>query len=283
MALLLHLSDTHFGTEVAPVVAALTELVRQRLPDVLVWSGDVTQRARRGEFARARAFGDALVQAAGGARLLVMPGNHDIPLWNLPARLFWPYRNYLRAFGPRLESRLDTDDFLIVGVNTTRPGRHIDGEVSPAQVEQVSRLLAAGRPWQLRIVVTHQPAEVLRAEDAHDRLHGAEPALQAWSRAGCDLVLGGHIHLPYALALHQRPHVPTARPAWVVQAGTAVSARVRHGTNNSVNLLHWRPAGPGAARLARLERCDWDARLGRFVTASEQVLALGPEGSAPHA
>jgi len=87
----------------------------------------------------------------------------------------------------------------------------------------------------------HQPAAVLREKDAHDLLRGHVEALRRWAAAGADLVMGGHIHLPYVVAV---PH--GARTVWVVQAGTAVSSRVRAGTVNSVNLVRWQGnAGDG--------------------------------------
>ncbi len=269
MSVLLHISDTHFGTEQAPVVAALEALSRERLPDLLVFSGDITQRARREEFAAGRRLCDRL----GIARMLVLPGNHDIPLFDLLSRAVRPYRNYLEAFGPRLDTLLETDDFLVIGVNTTRASRHKNGEVSAAQVERVATSLKGARPRQLRVVVTHQPADVIRAEDEPDRLRGAEAALQAWSRAGADLVLGGHIHLPYVMDLRSRPQ-PTVRPMWCVQAGTAVSSRVRHGTCNSVNLIHWNAVPPGQPRTCTVERCDYQPKTGWFETAKMDGLAL---------
>lgn len=270
MSLLLHISDTHFGTEQPPVVSALQALVRERHPDLLVFSGDITQRARPAQFAAARRLCDAL----GIAQMLALPGNHDIPLYNLLGRMTRPYGNYLRMFGPRLEPMLETDDFLVIGVNTTRPSRHKNGEVSLEQVHRVARQLQGARPGQLRIVVTHQPADVIRVQDEPDRLRGAEHALQDWSRAGADLVLGGHIHLPYVLDLSARP-TPTPRPMWLVQAGTAVSSRVRHGTCNSVNLIHWRPARLGESRTCMVERCDYSAAEGWFATAQRDTLMLG--------
>jgi 3',5'-cyclic AMP phosphodiesterase CpdA len=251
------------------VVTALQGLVRERHPDLLVFSGDLTQRARPAEFADARRLCDSL----GIAHVLALPGNHDIPLFNVLARATRPYANYLAAFGPRLEPMLQTDDFLVVGVNTTRASLHKDGEVSPDQVQRVARQLQGARAGQLRIVVTHQPADVIRDEDRPDRLRGAEPALQAWSRAGADLVLGGHIHLPYVLDLRQRPQ-PTPRAMWCVQAGTAVSTRVRHDTCNSVNLIHWRPVPAGQARSCQVERCDYNAAEGWFATAEVSTLSL---------
>lgn len=270
MSILLHISDTHFGTEQPRVVAALEVLARERLPDVLVFSGDITQRARPAQFAAARRLCDRL----GIAWTLALPGNHDIPLFDVLSRVARPYGNYLNAFGPRLDPTLETDDFLVIGVNTTRASRHVNGEVSPDQVRRVANQLQAARPRQLRIVVTHQPAAVFRAEDEHDRLRGAEPALQAWSQAGADLVLGGHIHLPYVLDLRDRPQ-PTPRPMWCVQAGTAVSSRVRHGTCNSVNLIHWDAVSPGQQRRCRLERCDYQPEKGWFETVQSDWLGLG--------
>jgi 3',5'-cyclic AMP phosphodiesterase CpdA len=270
MSVLLHISDTHFGTEQPPVVEALRVLARERLPDVLVFSGDITQRARRAQFEAARRLCGRLEVPA----MLALPGNHDIPLFDLAARILRPYGNYLEAFGPQLEPALDTDAFLVVGVNTTRASRHKNGEVSPEQVHRVAARLQGARPRQLRVVVTHQPAEVLRDMDEHDRLRGAEHALQTWAKAGADLVLGGHIHLPYVADLRVRAE-PMPRPMWCVQAGTAVSSRVRHGTCNSVNLIHWDCVPLGLPRSCRVERCDYSAEKGRFETAGEDVLGLG--------
>ncbi|WBY02280.1 metallophosphoesterase family protein [Ramlibacter tataouinensis] len=269
MSLLLHISDTHFGTEDPPVVAALQRLSEALAPDVLVLSGDITQRARRAQFEAARSFCDAL----GIARMLALPGNHDIPLFNLAARALDPYGGYRAAFGPELEPELEGDDLLLVGVNTTRPARHKDGEVSAAQIARVVQRLERAQRRQLRVVVTHQPACVMRAEDEPDRLHGGHAALRAWSAAGADLVLGGHIHLPYladAGAL-----VPgTPRPLFCVQAGTAVSRRVRHGSPNSVNVLRWAPPAPGESRQCRVERWDYELAQERFECSHEQLLRL---------
>jgi 3',5'-cyclic AMP phosphodiesterase CpdA len=270
MSVLLHVSDTHFGTEEPPVAQALRALSREHGPEVLVLSGDITQRARRAQFAAARAFCDSLAIP----RMLALPGNHDIPLFNVFARMLFPYAGYRAAFGDELEPVLTLDDLLVIGVNTTRARRHKDGEVSPAQVARVEGLLRQAGPRQLRIVVTHQPACVMRPEDEKDRLHGGEAALQAWSAAGADLVLGGHIHLPYVSDLCARaPSAP--RQTYCVQAGTAVSHRVRHGTPNSVNLIRWEAAPPAAPRVCRVERWDYDLADDRFECTHAQELPLG--------
>ncbi|HVK55971.1 MAG TPA: metallophosphoesterase [Burkholderiales bacterium] len=249
MSLLLHISDTHFGTERPNVVDALLRMAREQAPDVVVLSGDITQRARRSQFKAAREFVDRLAPAA----MLAVPGNHDIPLFNLVARMFAPYANHQREFGSDLERVLESADFLVIGVNTTRPSRHKDGEVSSEQIERVSRRLHQARPNQLRIVVTHQPVHVTRPEDERNLLHGGDDAVRAWVNAGVDLLLGGHIHLPYVRPLKERLD-DLSRDAWVAQAGTAVSSRLRSEAPNSVNLIRH----SGGDKLSRCNVERWD-------------------------
>ena len=193
MSVLLQISDPHFGTEQPHVVEALVAMAQSVRPDAVVLSGDITQRARRAEFESARRFLDRL----SGPPMLVLPGNHDIPLFNLAARIVRPYGNHQRSFGRQLEPEIDTPDFRVIGVNTTRAWRHKDGAVSAAQIARVSRRLRGARHEQLRIVVTHQPLHVPNQRDAHNLLHGREAAARAWAAAGADLVMGGHIHLPF--------------------------------------------------------------------------------------
>jgi len=255
MSVLLQISDPHFGTEQPPVVEALVALARQQRPDLLVLSGDITQRARPAQFKAARAFMDHL-----GAPMLALPGNHDIPLFDLWTRLRRPYARHIAAFGADLEPVHSSRDLMVVCVNTTRAWRHKHGEVSGHQIDRVARQLAGAGAAQLRVVVVHQPAAVTRADDMPNRLRGHAAALQRWAAAGADLVMGGHIHLPYVLAL---PGL--ARPMWAVQAGTAVSSRVRKGVPNSVNLLRWGADSPRGSCV--IEQWDFSVADRAFVCA----------------
>jgi 3',5'-cyclic AMP phosphodiesterase CpdA len=256
MTLLLQISDPHFGTERAPVVEALVTLVRQQEPDLLVLSGDITQRARAAQFRAARAFTDRL-----DVPLLAIPGNHDLPLFDWWTRLRRPYGHHIEVFGDDLEPVHRSSDMLVVCANTTRVWRHKHGEISGAQIDRVATVLESAQAAQLRVVVVHQPVAVTRAEDVVNLLRGHETALQRWAAAGADLVMGGHIHLPYVLALKGLD-----RPIWAVQAGTAVSSRVREGAPNSVNLLRWGGDSPLPGHC-QIEQWDFADGTQAFVRA----------------
>lgn len=256
MSLLLQVSDTHFGTEQPAVVDALVALAAQLKPALTVLSGDITQRARHAQFQAARDFVSRL-----GAPFIVIPGNHDIPLINLLARLRAPYARYEAVFGSDLEPAYRSQELLVLCVNTTRAYRHKHGEVSHAQIERIEAQLSRATAQQLRILVAHQPMAVQREEDAVHLVRGHAQALQRWASAGADLVLGGHIHLPYVQALGNLP-----RPMWVVQAGTAVSTRVRRGVPNSVNVLSWGAHG-GTARRCQMAQWDFDSAQHQFICA----------------
>jgi 3',5'-cyclic AMP phosphodiesterase CpdA len=271
MTLLIHLSDPHFGTEQPPVVEALVRLVRDMSPELVVLSGDITQRARRAQFCAAKIFTDRLTASA----ILVIPGNHDIPLFNFVARIFNPYGNYRREFGPDLEPVFESEQLLAVMLNTTRRYRHTDGEVSKPQVERVAERLEMATEEQLRIVVTHQPVCVTQVRDDTNLLHGRKYAIRRWAQAGADLILGGHIHLPYVCALHER-YDGLQRAFWAVQAGTAVSCRVRPGGSNSVNLIRYDAVQP--RRCCTVERWDYVASTQSFAKVNIHALGLSDSG-----
>jgi len=267
MTTLLQISDAHFGTEQPPVVRALLRLAREQVPDLVVLSGDITQRARRNQFAAARKFIDELRPTA----MIAIPGNHDIPLFNLAARAFAPYANYSAAFGENLEPDYESGHLLVIGVNTTRPRRHKDGELSPAQIARVAERLQRAQASQLRIVVVHQPVLAIRESDQDNLLTGHQEAVPAWAAAGADIIMGGHIHLPYVRSM--RTTFPTLkRDIWTVQAGTAVSSRIREGVVNSVNVI--RCDGAESPRQCTVERWDFMATLDRFERHTSQVLTF---------
>lgn len=264
MSVVLQISDLHLGTEQEPVVLALRRFASELRPDLLVVSGDITQRARTLQFARAA----ELVRQLGVAKVLAIPGNHDVPLFNVPARALAPYAGYSRFFGDDLEPRFQTEDCLVLGVKTTRRYRHVDGELSEDQCERVATELRRASPGQLRLVVLHQPIAVPRASEEHNVVHGRDRAMRVWAEAGADLILSGHIHLPFVLPLHES--FPLRRAMWAVSAGTAISSRVRHEAGNSFNVI--RTLSGTSARACIVEQWDYHPASGSFRLAVEHRL-----------
>lgn len=263
MTVVLQVSDTHFGTERTQALVALQQLAGELRPDLLLVTGDITQRARPAQFAHAKACFDRL----GVPAQLVIPGNHDIPLFDVAARALHPYRRFRQAFGTALEGEFEREDLLVIALNTTRRHRHKHGEVSAAQVERVARRLAAARPGQLRLVAVHQPVAVPTSDDCVNLLRGHALAVRRWAEAGVDAIAGGHIHLPYVMPLNSRwPELP--RPVWAVQAGTALSSRLRGGISNSVNVV--RTGTPAA-----VERWDLDEAAGAFRFVASTPIGSG--------
>ncbi|MFT4192143.1 MAG: metallophosphoesterase [Comamonas sp.] len=283
---ILHLSDPHFGTERADVMAALEAFVARARPTLMVLSGDLTQRAQASQYRAARRFIDRLQQRC-GAPWVAIAGNHDIPLFNLAARLAWPLRQYRASICADLEPEYADSCALVLCVNTVRRWRHKDGAVSRAQIERVAQRLQRAAPGQLRVVVTHQPVHVIEPRERENLLIGHAEAVRRWAQAGADLILGGHIHSAYVRPLGASP-AGVLPQSWAVQAGTAVSSRVRREQPNSVNLICYRPAGPRAAdgRMlpAALAVQQWDYRrdahaahpVGDFVRVLETPL-LAPD------
>ncbi|CAA9889810.1 Metallophosphoesterase [Candidatus Methylobacter favarea] len=266
MSVILHLSDPHFGTEQPDVAAALIQLAHQQRPDLAVISGDITQRARPRQFAAAKAFIDALKTPAN----LVVAGNHDIPLFNVLSRIFWPYANYQWTFGKNLEPVFESDSLLAIAVKTTRRYRHIHGELSAEQIDRVSRLLVQAKPAQLRLVIAHHPLWVSRLKDEVNVVRGRDAAIDKWTKAGADLILGGHIHLPFIIPLRHK--LPEINNSWVVQAGTAVSDRVRWNAGNSVNIIRFHAAD--RLRHCSVERWDYRHQQAIFSRVANEILPL---------
>jgi 3',5'-cyclic AMP phosphodiesterase CpdA len=270
MTTLLQVSDAHFGTEQVPVVQALIRFAHEQSPDVLVLSGDITQRARRRQFNAARKF----IEQVNPPAFMAIPGNHDIPLFNVLARIFSPYGNYSRAFGTDLEPEFSAERLLVIGVNTTRPRRHKDGEISVEQIDRVAQRLSRAPAGQVRIVLVHQPVLAIRPGDKANLLHGHRDAVPAWSAAGADIIMGGHIHLPYVRSL-RTTFESLPRETWAVQAGTAVSSRIRGRVPNSVNVI--RCNGSIGTRECSVERWDFAAGNQSFELHTQQALRFSAE------
>ena len=233
MARILHLSDLHFGAHDERLVEALEGQANELKPDLVVISGDFTQRAKTEEFAEACRFLERLRD--GGHEVLGVPGNHDVPLYDVLRRFLSPLTRYKRFIDDVLCPVHELRGAIVVGVNTARSLTFKDGRINAEQVEFIRDTFARADSESVRVLVTHHPLFALPVGDELQSAIGRqEMALDAIEAAGVDVLLAGHNH--QASANSARDLVTRAGGALVVQAGTATSNRVR-GQEQSFNLL----------------------------------------------
>ena len=217
MRTLVHLSDLHFGRVDSTVADALSALLGRLNPNVVAVSGDFTQRARQSQFRQARAFLDSLPRPQ-----VVVPGNHDIPLYNLVARAFSPLGGYKRHITSDLQPVHTDAELAVLGMNTTQPKSHKGGAVNYDDLQRVCGVLGGLGDDVVKVVVGHHPFD-------------DTGAVERMVTAGADVFLTGHLHVTYAGHTAERYDVG-GRSAIVVEAGTATSTRMR-GEANAFNLL----------------------------------------------
>jgi 3',5'-cyclic AMP phosphodiesterase CpdA len=227
---LVHLSDLHFGRVDRALLEPLARRVGSLAPHLVVVSGDLTQRAKPAQFREARAFLDTLPGPQ-----LVVPGNHDVPLYNVFRRFFRPLDAFRRHISPELEPARIDDEIAVVGVNTARSAVFKGGRINEEQMARVRELLSRLPPQVTKIVVTHHPFDLPPGRDSRQLVGRARQAMQLFARCGADLLLSGHLHESHAGDTRPRYRIPDFA-ALVVQAGTATSTRSR-GEANSFNVL----------------------------------------------
>jgi 3',5'-cyclic AMP phosphodiesterase CpdA len=231
-----HLSDVHFGRHDPAVVAAVEAFLFERRPDLVVISGDFTQRARVSQYREAAAFLDRL--ETGGLQTLAVPGNHDVPLYDVVRRFARPLHRYKRFIDDDLCPYWENDELAVLGINTARSLTIKDGSVSYEQMHRIREAFHPVPESKTRILVTHHPLFAMPLGDEGELSKVANrsvDALTAAADAGVDILLAGHFHRSYSASA--REMVETAGPALVVQAGTATSTRLRGGEQQSFNWI----------------------------------------------
>lgn len=237
MARIAHLSDIHFGANDPRIVDAATAWLEARRPDLVVISGDFTQRARVDQFRAASAWLNRLRSA--GLKLLVVPGNHDVPLYDVVRRFMAPLDRYKRYISSDLCPFYEDAEVAILGLNTARSLTIKDGRINHDQMEILRQRLATVAPDKTRILVTHHPLFAMpigRGGELSEAVGQHEDAIQAAREAGVHLALAGHFHQTYAESATKM--VEQAGGALVIQAGTATSTRLRNDEPQSFNWLH---------------------------------------------
>ena len=262
MKRIVHLSDLHFGRDRPDLLQPLLAAVNGLQADLVVISGDFTQRARADEFRAAAAF----IKALAGP-VLSVPGNHDVPLDNLIWRLFLPWRRYKHWINANLEPQFSDAEIVVICVNTVNRFVWQQGWFRSRAIGRICAAFAGSAHRRIHIVVAHHPLE--HPEGEHKSLmRGAEKGLRTLSDNGTDVVLSGHLHSwraePFA-------HLEGRASALQIHAGTSLSNRLR-GEVNDFNLLEVEPG-----KIA-VHRYGFDDGSAGFARAATVDFVAGPDG-----
>ena len=266
MKTLVHISDLHFGCVDESLLAPLRKSIEQIDPTLIAVSGDLTQRARPQQFKAAKMFLQSLRFPQ-----VVVPGNHDVPLYNLAARFFWPLYRYRRYISHNLAPLYADFEIVVAGINTARSLTIKDGRISDEQIEATREMLCAYNDEIVKIVVTHHPFDLPDgADDQGDIVGRARLAVQRFAACGADVFLSGHMHQSHigSTALRYGAH---GESALIVHAGTATSTR-RRGFANGFNVLHIE-----SMRIV-VEHHEWDVATQRFAPIAERHFVRSEKG-----
>jgi len=253
MTRIVHLSDLHFGAHDESLVEAVDWQVDQLKPDLVVISGDFTQRARTEQFREACEFLDGLRDR--GHEVLGVPGNHDVPLYDVLRRFLSPLARYRRFIDDTLCPFIELPGVAVLGINTARSLTFKDGRINRDQVDFIRETFARTSSEAFRVLVTHHPLFALEVAGEVERAIGRqELALDAVEESGVDMLLAGHAH--HASSQDAGDLVTRAGGVLVVQAGTATSTRVRE-QEQSFNVVD---IGEGGATVTIFAWSDDDFR-----------------------
>ncbi|QHQ36484.1 metallophosphoesterase family protein [Algicella marina] len=217
------LSDLHFGRANPDLVAPLLATIEEAAPDRVVIAGDFVQRARASHFRPACEFLERLPVPWDA-----VPGNHDIPLYNLPQRVLAPRAAYRHWIATETEPRVASDDAVIVGVDTTHRWHHQRGIVRRGQIRRVAEEIRANATERAVVILAHHPFH--QSSEIEKRLMlNAPRALESWADAGPHIVLTGHLH-----KWTVEPFVTRKNKSMTLQVhcGTGLSTRLRGEPND---------------------------------------------------
>ena len=265
MRTLAHLSDLHFDRVDESIIEPVIKTVTALEPDVVVVSGDLTQRARSHQFEEAKEFLDALPSPQ-----IIVPGNHDVPLHNVFARFFQPLDKYKRYITDDLTPFYSDEEVAILGINTARSLTIKDGRVNEEQIAAIRERLCPFGDEITKIIVTHHPFDLPEGHDERDLVNRAQMAMEAIASCGADVLLAGHLHVSHTGHSSARYKI-AGHSALVVSAGTATSTRHR-GEPNTFNVI--RVQHP----FINVERLAWQPERGEFTPSSTEHFRHSKDG-----
>jgi len=222
-----HISDVHFGRIAHPeIVERLVQDVNAAAVDLVVVSGDLTQRAFPHQFNAARALLDSFT-----APYLVVPGNHDVYAWWRPVmRLARPLRRYRKYISPDLMPRFEQEGLAVLGLNSAFGPTVKGGRIGKRGRMAIREFFGAQRDDVFKVLVVHHHLTKIHALGRHDVARNAKQALETITEMGVDLLLCGHLHISHIEPLEI---VPARHRLVIASAGTATSSRGRKSNKNT--------------------------------------------------
>ena len=259
MRRLLHISDIHFGPPHLPSVGAgLLQLVRSLELDVVVLSGDLTQRAKPYQFRQAAEYLSVFP-----VPVVAVPGNHDVPLYRVWERIFAPYGVWRREYGGQIEPvqtvTSSEGDLVVVGLNSSRSFTTKHGRIKPSSIERLQRALGDAKKEAVRVVTLHHPLTKIPGFDEEPVVRNASRLLSVLAEHDVRLVLSGHLHQTFVLPL-QELDKEFSPAALFAQCGTTTSSRGRaqeRGRNSCLLFELER-------EVTRVTQQMWNAEVQRF-------------------
>lgn len=257
MTVILHASDLHFGTVTPVMMEGLKNEIIAQKPDLVVLSGDFTQEGLRREFKMAREFIDTIP-----VPVFTIPGNHDIPRYNVWQRFRNPFKLYRKYINGDLDPIYQTDNLFMVGINTARPivpnWNWAHGMISRRQLDFVQKIFSAAPPEKCRVFVCHHPLAKL-ADVAMDTIvWNSRELRQILINMNVEMILTGHIHHAYVTLPQDHENRLIS-----IGASTATSWRTRQ-QKNGYNMIR---IGP---EQIDVELMDWEDN--KFVVLENHTI-----------
>lgn len=264
---IIHLSDLHFGRSQPSLVGPLIEMIKARAPQLIVVSGDLTQRARTSQFRQAQDFFSLLPYP-----ILSIPGNHDIPLYSVGIRLLKAFEKYQKYISETLDPQYRDNEIAVMGFNSVRRLKFKDGRINARQLESAREFFSKAPDDVVKIIVSHHPFNLPEGHPGN-YIERARKALECFQEIGVDLLLSGHLHSTLA-SYKEVTYKIHFRGPLIIQAGTPISTRLRIEPNSFNCILIAYP------RIS-VERYELDKDSLKFFLARTEHFILGAEGWEP--
>lgn len=233
---IIHISDLHFGMNNSQIMNAFFQDIELIKPELIIISGDLTQRAKKKQFLALLAFLQKL-----SATVLIVPGNHDIPAYNLFERLFAPFRAFKHYIGNRYQSFFTNSITTILGVNSVNPWAIKDGKLAKKRLIDIKTYFSQEKKAINILFFHHNFAHI---KGMHKPLENDEQFLSYLKNSEVNIVCTGHLHYAKVSVLYKN----NDKPCLILHAGTLLCTRSKDGLNsyyvidikNKKTVVDWR-------------------------------------------